>query len=108
MGVVKNDNGNNSKINNDTGRVYNCNARFNNSGEFRSSYVRFNDKFCGCGVYVRSYTMNIKQWTRNDLRTWVKNMERAPFFNSKEDNENIKKVKKEIRERTKRGINGNK
>ena len=46
--------------------------------------------------------MNIKQWTRNDLRTWGKNMERAPFFNSKEDNENIKKVKKEIRERTKR------
>jgi len=34
-------------------------------------------------------------------------MERAPFFNSKEDNEDIKKVKKEIRERNKRRRNGN-
>ena len=52
--------------------------------------------------------MNVKHWSGNELKTWVKNMERAPFFNSKEDNENIKKVKKEIRERTERRRNGNK
>jgi len=46
--------------------------------------------------------MNIKHWSGNELKTWDKNMERAHFLNSKEDNENIKKVKKEIRERTKR------
>ncbi len=46
--------------------------------------------------------MNIKHWNGNELKTWVKNMERAAFFNSKEDKENIKKVKREIRERTRR------
>lgn len=43
--------------------------------------------------------MNIKHWNRNDLRIWVKNMERAPFFSSKKDKENIKKVKKEIKKK---------
>jgi len=52
--------------------------------------------------------MNVKHWNGNELKTWVKNMERAPFFNSKEDNENIKKVKEEIKKRTKRRKNGNK
>jgi len=46
--------------------------------------------------------MNPIYWTRNELRTWVKNMERIPFFNSEEDKENIKKVKKIIKERSKR------
>jgi len=52
--------------------------------------------------------MNIKHWNRNDLRIWVKNMERAPFFSSKKDKENIKKVKEEIKKITKRRKNGNK
>ena len=48
----KDNNGNNNEINDDTSRVYNCNARYNNSSTFRTSHVRFNDKLCWCCVYV--------------------------------------------------------
>ena len=39
----KDNNGNSNEINDDTSRVYNCNARYNNSSTFRTSHVRFND-----------------------------------------------------------------
>ena len=48
----KDNNGNNTynEINDDTSRVYNCNARCNRLQlHIRTSHVRFNDKLCRCG-----------------------------------------------------------
>ena len=41
--------------------------------------------------------MDFKSWSKNELKTWIKMMERMPFFNSEEDNKNIEKAKQELK-----------
>ena len=43
--------------------------------------------------------MNFHNWSKNDLRTWVRMMEKMPFFNNEEDKRNIEKEKEIIKNR---------